>query len=409
MPPRSPRPISSGLRRPTGSASAAALLGLVDPKGPPAEILSIQRGDRCVRRLRLVHLDEGEATGSSRLSIHDHVDGGDGSVAPEGLTKLVCRGGEGDVSDVESFAHRPPTVGAVGARAERTRIGFHAPAIRRENLASRRECDIGPRGSTAAPRNHARRTPGECALAAPPPFELEIKLALPDEAAWRALRDALRSPTVVHQENHFFDTDDRALDRARIGVRLRVTGETIRLTVKADADAGSASAGAPGEANRVDAPLTRRVELEATISRDRFDRAMGQSLELGPWLAQWRQEPHGGDLPVRALLERLAALAPLRRFGSFTNERTTGRLPLRRGTADDAPVDEIEVELDRTTFPGDHVEHELEVELDAATPRDEALAIERAVHARLEALGIEARAAPSKLARFRARLDRPGG
>ena len=243
----------------------------------------------------------------------------------------------------------------------------------------------------------------------PLPFELEIKLGLPDEAAWRALRDELRSPTVAHQENHFFDTDDRALDRARIGVRLRVTGDTIRLTVKTEDDAAAARAGASGDAPAVDASLTRRVELEATVGRERFERAMRHSLDLGPWLAQWRREPHGGDPPVRALLDRLEALEPLRTFGRFVNERTTGRLPLRHGAHHGAPVDEVAVELDRTTFPGDHVEYELEIELDATTPRDEALAIERAVRARLAALGITPRAARSKLARFRARLDPPGG
>ena len=40
-------------------------------------------------------------------------------------------------------------------------------------------------------------------------FETEIKLGLPDEAAWRWVRERISPVRVVHQTNHYFDRPGR--------------------------------------------------------------------------------------------------------------------------------------------------------------------------------------------------------
>ena len=53
-----------------------------------------------------------------------------------------------------------------------------------------------------------------------------------------------------------------------------------------------------------------------------------------------------------------ATTAPLRRFGGFVNQRTTGHLRLR----DDQGPLEVEIELDRSRFSADRTDYEIEVE-----------------------------------------------
>ncbi len=201
---------------------------------------------------------------------------------------------------------------------------------------------------------------------------------------------------MVHQANHFFDTRDRTLEQARIGVRLRKTNAATRLTVKSEPTTE------PSRKESAHAMLTRRIELEDSIAPPDFDRAIRAGLDLAPWLEVWRAAPSGRNPDVAALIEALAAVGRLETFGAFTNERTTGRLDLGHAKAP------LEVELDRTSFPGERVEYELEIELEAdSTPR-EVERIRIAVLDRLAELGIRPAAAPSKLARFRAALDRGG-
>ena len=56
-------------------------------------------------------------------------------------------------------------------------------------------------------------------------IETELKLLLPNRAAWQRIRAALGPGRVVVQVNHFFDRADGALAAARIAVRLRSEGE----------------------------------------------------------------------------------------------------------------------------------------------------------------------------------------
>ena len=234
--------------------------------------------------------------------------------------------------------------------------------------------------------------------------EIELKLALPDEDAWHWVRERLLEPRTALQSNHFFDSSDGSLRAARIGVRLRREPEGFLLTVKSDG------------LSETEGSLSRRIELEAPLSAEKFASALIDGLLLTPWICEWRERldlASGEVSELRAFLSRLTALAPerLQLLGGFENERTTGevQLNLPRG-----PLS-IEVELDRTHFPGGRTDFELEVEFPAAdsspsAPKEEEReALPREVHRALvlwlEGGDIHPFEASSKLARFQAILE----
>jgi len=223
-------------------------------------------------------------------------------------------------------------------------------------------------------------------------IETEIKLGLPNEAAWRWVRDRISPVHVVHQTNHYFDRPGRPLARARIGVRLRETTSGIRLTVKGEAEGAE------------DAVITRRIELERAVPPSVLTEALTDGLWLREDILTWRSASEGAD-PVQArFLDRLdAAIAdgPLRSIGAFRNVRAIGSLRL----SDEAGALDIEVELDRTRFPGDRTDFELEIERSsepAGHLERTRLAVERWLD---EEGGIRPFARESKLARFDAILE----
>jgi hypothetical protein len=229
-------------------------------------------------------------------------------------------------------------------------------------------------------------------------IETEIKLLLPDEAAFRRVEDALGPREGVLQRNDFFDVEGGGLRAARIGVRLRAEGETRRLTLKGDLpDAAS------------DAPLARRIELETEMTPVEFDAARADGLDLAPWLARFEVEAGPGPLPA-ALARFLKAIRsacgdrPLHRYAGFVNRRALHRLE----RTDEAGPLSIELALDRTEFPNGRIDHEIEVELGPEAADDPALArrIERALARWLAELGAgDVLPAPSKLARLHRVLD----
>lgn len=222
-------------------------------------------------------------------------------------------------------------------------------------------------------------------------FETEIKLGLPDEAAWRWVRERISPVRVVHQTNHYFDRPGRPLARARIGVRLRETASGVCLTVKGRAQGPE------------DASITRRVELERERDRSDLSEALAIGLRLEGDLAAWRAAAEGDPVRTRFLdlLEEAIADEPLETIGAFRNERSIGALRL----ADGAGEIEIEVELDRTRFPGGRTDLELEVER-SSEPRGR---LDRTRDALVRWLddegGIRTFARESKLARFEALLE----
>jgi len=229
--------------------------------------------------------------------------------------------------------------------------------------------------------------------------EIELKLALPDEDAWHWVRERLTEPRVTPQSNHFFDSPGAPLQAAKIGVRLRREDERRLLTVKSDGQ------------SETEGGLSRRIELESVLPREAFDEALADGLLLDPWIENWRAELAASaddSAELEAFLTRLEHLTPepLQRFGGFDNERTIGILRIDLA---DGPQ-RIEVELDRTHFPGGRIDFELEVEFPTEGPKEtghEALPkeVQRALIDRLGEGGIHPFAAASKLARFQAILE----
>jgi len=222
-------------------------------------------------------------------------------------------------------------------------------------------------------------------------FETEIKLGLPDEAAWRWVRERISPVRVVDQTNHFFDRPGGHLARARIGVRLRETADGVRLTVKGAAEGDE------------DARITRRVELERDRDPKHLAVALSTGLRLEEDLAVWRVDAEGDPERTKLLdiLEEATRGRPLETIGAFRNQRSIGALALRDG----AGALDVEIELDRTRFPGDRIDFELEVE--RSSEPDGRLDRTRDALVRWLELegGIRTFARESKLARFEALLE----
>jgi len=223
--------------------------------------------------------------------------------------------------------------------------------------------------------------------------EREFKLRIPDEAALAALRARLGGPVApaVLQVNHFFDTEERVLRRARIALRLRSEtaangGATFTLCLKGPLLAGQTSLAARPEEELV---LTEPVARELLS---------GARAPLGVLRAS--------PLAEVALVHRACALVGdevVRCIGSFENQRTrVGPLSFPPGSNGPPLV----FELDCTRFPDASLEHELEVELPAGARPAE---VERALGDLLSSLGIPPEPVESKAARFFRILDAPAG
>jgi uncharacterized protein YjbK len=180
----------------------------------------------------------------------------------------------------------------------------------------------------------------------PDAIETELKLALPDEAAYRrllarVLRPGVEPPAVLMQANEFLDTADDVLRRHRCALRLRDEDGRWELALKGPALA------------TVDPALTARIEEQCAL-----DAAAAAAIREGARspLESLRAVHTASELVRRAC--ELVAARPLSIRGRFTNER------LRLEPAHLAEPWDLCLELDRTTFPGGRVDHELEVELD---------------------------------------------
>jgi uncharacterized protein YjbK len=179
-------------------------------------------------------------------------------------------------------------------------------------------------------------------LSAPRSTEPELKFLLPNEAALRAIAKAAgkKRPRFARQENHFFDTRQRSLRKAKFSLRLRHEGKKWLLTLK------GRPARAKGARFFSEPP---QVERAVTASEARaILRGAKSALEA---LAG----TNSVERSLLALAHRACRGAALEHAGSFANERA--RLPVRLAGAS------LLLELDRTHFPGGRVDFELEVEL----------------------------------------------
>lgn len=159
-------------------------------------------------------------------------------------------------------------------------------------------------------------------------LERELKLHL-NYAQWALIRSELGTPvSTLQQTNTYFDTADGALRRMRaIMVRIRQEGTAYELTIKDRIQGESSGALETRERNEPLEPL----QAQSVIAGDIALAAL--PTELSGWL-------------------RHALDAPLHPLGVVRNCREV--FELSQGYF---------AELDRTEFPGGHVDYEVEIEL----------------------------------------------
>lgn len=215
--------------------------------------------------------------------------------------------------------------------------------------------------------------------------EIELKRRVADEAALErvaaaATRRGARVEPPVEQTNHFFDTAARTLRAAGLAIRLREEAGRWILTSKAG--------------GRVDGAVHSRPELEREIDPSAARRILDGLADAIDVLAG----AAGEGEPLVDELRAARGAAPLEPSGSFTNVRTrVGPLPLG-GTP-------LFLELDRSVFPGDVRDHEIELEVPAGLEADAG----RLLADLIAEAGVETFDAPSKAARMTRALERLAG
>jgi hypothetical protein len=197
--------------------------------------------------------------------------------------------------------------------------------------------------------------------------EFEIKLALGGEPDWRKVKRALESAgqpiETVLQENRFYDTADRALSSMGWAFRIR---KQWRGTQRRDDAFLGVVLSLKGPARR-NSTAVRRVEREVQLDVEGAHRLFSAETPLGSRFP---------SLAVGPLCETpLDALVSLARF---ENLRLRATVTLEAAGVDSEPVT-VEVELDRTHYPGGWVFYEVEVELAASLAQPCFKRIERAL------------------------------
>jgi uncharacterized protein YjbK len=213
--------------------------------------------------------------------------------------------------------------------------------------------------------------------------EIEFKLRVDDLAALMRICIAARAApsfTVV-QRNEYLDTATRSLDAAKLVLRLREerspAATTFFLTAKGPARKQNGGT------------LTEVAEQEVVVSVE-----LAADLRSGRADALVALLDAPGCTPAReSLVSALRAAtggAPLVLVGGFTNERTRLDVAFPEGFSG-------VLELDRVTFPGDQVHHEVEFEV----PSDVDIARAQGAFAALfERASVTGRPAPGKASRF---------
>ncbi len=210
--------------------------------------------------------------------------------------------------------------------------------------------------------------------------EIEFKLAVKDKHSFEAIAEKTRGRLrpAARQVNYFFDTPDKDLDREWYTLRLRDEEGHFTVTAKRprQKNLGSASR------DRDEA----EVELETSLAKKILAcqhmpfTALKELSEASRFLDDM-ESVIGGKRQTLS--------------GSFENERSKmGPVELEAG----GQSIELTFEMDRTTFPGDQVQYEIEVEVSEAM-RDLA---EKALRALWKELRIEwIDDTPSKFKRFK--------
>lgn len=216
--------------------------------------------------------------------------------------------------------------------------------------------------------------------------EIELKLQFPNEDSFRAtlLAAGGDAESAVRQINHFFDDTQRSLRSHGYGMRLREESQRYFLTAKGNKSTSERAA------------LSLRREEECEISQADANAILaGDACPLVVLQNHLRLE--GASL--LAEIEEVLAGRPLAYIGAFENHRTRVRTELH---APNAPKLPVILEFDRTCFPGNQVQFELELEL--AKPEDAEMA-EAGLRALLQKAGTSGRPALGKATRFFAFLE----
>jgi inorganic triphosphatase YgiF len=215
--------------------------------------------------------------------------------------------------------------------------------------------------------------------------ERELKLGIRDDAVFDALLEAAGgerdAPSV--QENHFFDSPDRAFSRSGLALRIRCEGERWTLTLKGPtrSDAG--------------AMLADRAELECALEPARAAAAL-RSRDPAKQMLEALSQDHAASA-LLAAARRASERAPLELLGGFRNARTRVRTTLAAG-GEQFPVT---LEFDCTEFAPDDVRREVELELAPGDPED---LLRDAMLALFRKAGAEPLPVAGKFAHFLARL-----
>ena len=216
--------------------------------------------------------------------------------------------------------------------------------------------------------------------------EIELKLQFSNEESFRAtlLAAGGDAEAAVRQINHFFDDAQRSLRSHAYGMRLREESQRFFLTAKGKKSTSERAA------------LSVRREEECEISpADAKSILAGDACPLVILQNHLRVE---GKSLLSEIEDVLAGRA-LAYIGAFENHRTRVRTELDTENAAKLPV---VLEFDRTCFPGNQIQFELELEL--ARPEDAERA-EAGLRALLQKAGTSGRPASGKATRFFAFLE----
>lgn len=222
--------------------------------------------------------------------------------------------------------------------------------------------------------------------------EVELKYRLtgknPIEAILKVLhaRDAHLQVTELFQTNAFFDTEDYALRQANISLRLRQQNQDYFFTVK----------GNP-EATHDHDHVSENLEYEIAIEPELAQHLLEGQLNVMDFL---QHHPiHNVNDPTRLYLlphiQKVIQSKPVGYVGSFTN--------LRRAVPVVWHNIRWVLELDKTDFPCDVTDEELELEVSSTALKSQGISMQD-VHVFLQQLfeeaGVEVETINGKAERF---------
>lgn len=216
--------------------------------------------------------------------------------------------------------------------------------------------------------------------------EIEFKFAVPGIQAFKQLIKHLQLPesiltTGVTQINHFFDSQALCLHNKHFVIRLREEKQKNILTIKGEQESQQ-------QENSV---LSNRVEEEVVIPQQAAEDLLHGRISPQQVISE---HFNGRSASILTMINSACNDQGLVHIGEFSNVRI--HLPPVT-LANTNTSDNLEFELDTSTFPDGSIEHEFEIEI---TEQNDAARIEAALVELFQQAGIEWHTAPSKAERF---------